>query len=61
MFTQETIDYLKEQFPLRLPTLTETDREIGVLIGQQSVIEFMTRRLDEIKEEALAASITVKE
>lgn len=35
----DLIDHLETIFPLKLPTLTESDREIGVRIGVQKVID----------------------
>jgi len=46
--TKELIDELKRQWPDEVPSITDSDREIGAKIGEQRVIR---RLLMEYKEQ----------
>lgn len=37
--SKELIEFLKEVYPLRMPTMDETERQIFVRVGQQQVIK----------------------
>ena len=41
--TQELIEFLKEIYPIRMPKLTETEREIFVRVGHQEVIRTLEK------------------
>lgn len=49
------LDLLEEAYPLRsqVASLTDTDRQVGVKIGQRELIDFLRRCFDEINPKAL--------
>jgi hypothetical protein len=60
MITEELIKHLKQEFPLRSPRITDSDREIWVKVGHQEVISYLERKLEEIVEESLHSTTTIR-
>lgn len=47
------LDSLTEQFPDRVPEMTDVDREVWAKVGEQRVIRFLKRLFEEQNENIL--------
>lgn len=52
------IDALTEQFPNRVPEISDTDREVWAKVGEQRVIDFLKRVYEEQNENILEQKVT---
>lgn len=49
---EETIAFLEKVFPLELPTLKDSDREVWIKVGRQEIIQFLKNTLEKtLKQE----------
>lgn len=54
------VDALRKQFPVRTPSFTDTDRQIGAQIGRQEVIDFLASVVEEQSKDILEDPVHVR-
>jgi hypothetical protein len=56
LISPELLEALRTAFPLKPPRLDETERQIFMKVGQQSVVDFLQYHLDNRVAQALGNS-----
>lgn len=51
LYSIDLVKKLDELYPDKLPPITVTDRELGVLIGRREVVNFLLNRIEQNTEE----------
>jgi hypothetical protein len=49
-FSRDFLEFLDEIYPNRVPSITMTDREIWIKVGQRSVVDYLKSIKDEESE-----------